>query len=178
MRASPMTAFAGALLVIAWSLVGAGTAGAAGAVESGKAAAGPHQAAANRVICYQAHVSGIGWQEPNSCNGAMAGTTGENRSVEALRIATSGMSGLCARAHVSTIGWQSWVCVADNTPLEIGTTGQSLAIEAVEFQTQSGSITVNAHLAGYGWQGWRSGAHVTVRTTGENRAIEAIMITA
>lgn len=63
-------------------------------------------------------------------------------------------------------------------PLEIGTTGQSLAIEAVEFQTQSGSITVNAHLAGYGWQGWRSGAHVTVRTTGENRAIEAIMITA
>ncbi|MFJ2647732.1 hypothetical protein ACIO1C_13490 [Streptomyces sp. NPDC087420] len=175
MRKLPTMALAGALLALGSSLVGVGTARAAG---SGQPGAGTAQAAANRVLCYQAHVAGIGWESAYSCGGVMAGTTGEGRAVEALRFVTVGMSGLCARAHVSTIGWQSWICVGDNETLEIGTTGQSLPIEAVEFQTQGGSVAANAHLSGYGWQGWVAGGRITVGTTGANRSIEAIMVTA
>ncbi|WP_330172582.1 hypothetical protein OG875_02640 [Streptomyces sp. NBC_01498] len=174
MRKSPTMALAGALLALGWSLVGTGSAGAAG---RGQPGADTAQAAANRVVCYQAHVAGIGWENAYSCNGATAGTTGEGRAVEALRFVTIGMSGLCARAHVSTIGWQSWICAGDSATLEIGTAGRSLTIEAVEFQTQSGSVAANAHLSGYGWQGWVAGGRVTVGTTGENRSIEALMVT-
>ncbi|MFC4033372.1 hypothetical protein ACFO3J_18015 [Streptomyces polygonati] len=166
-------ALAGALLALGCSLVGTGTARAAGSGHSGTA-----QAAANRVICYEAHVAGIGWESAYSCGGVMAGTTGEGRAIEALRFITVGMGGLCARAHVSTIGWQSWICVGDNTTLEIGTTGQNLPIEAVEFQTEGGSVAANAHLSGFGWQGWIAGGRITVGTTGQNRSIEAIMVTA
>ncbi|MFD5085187.1 hypothetical protein ACFWOG_21405 [Kitasatospora sp. NPDC058406] len=173
MRKSLGTALAAAVLAVGGSFAAAGPAGAA---EDGRPVAGSGQAASVRLICYWAHVAGIGWQNGSSCNGAVAGTVGEGRAVEALKFSTSGMSGLCARAHVSTLGWQPWARVGDGGILQIGTTGQSLAIEAVEFLTDGRSMDADAHLSGYGWQGWRSGGRVLVGTTGENRAIEAIKV--
>ncbi|MFJ7912035.1 hypothetical protein [Kitasatospora sp. NPDC096204] len=96
------------------------------------------QGLSSRYLCVQAHVAGIGWQADKPCPRAVVG-----RAIEALRFISFGMSGLCARAHVATVGWQLWVCVRDNVTLEVGTTGQSLAIEAVEVQTQSGLVVLN-----------------------------------
>lgn len=161
-----------ALLAAVLAFAGVGTASAA---EGGEAAGDVH--VSTRMICYQAHIAGIGWDtNPYYCSGAMTGTIGQGRAIEALKFLTYDMEGLCARAHVSTIGWQPWICAGDHVPFQIGTTGQSLAIEAIEIQTQNGSVAVNAHLSNYGWQGTRSGGRVLVGTTGENRAIEAITI--
>ncbi|MFJ8043310.1 hypothetical protein ACIRBX_22725 [Kitasatospora sp. NPDC096147] len=161
-------------LLFAGSLATTGAAGAAGAEPGNGRAPAAGQGLNSRYLCVQAHVAGIGWQAEKTCVGAVVGTTEEGRAIEALRFVPFNMSGLCARAHVATIGWQPWVCVRDNVTLEIGTTGQSLALEAVEVQTQSGSVVLNAHLSGYGWQGQRAGARVLVGTTGESRAIEAL----
>lgn len=161
MRTSSAAALA-AVFAVAGSLAGAGTAQAATAGVNA------------RTICYRSHVAGIGWEGNMVCNGATSGLPGEGRAVEALNFVTMGMSGLCARAHVATVGWQPWVCVKDNRTLSIGTTGQSLAIEAVEIQTQSGGVTADAYLTGIGWQGPRFGARVTVGTTGESRPVEAV----
>ncbi len=36
-------------------------------------------------VCYQAHVGGVGWAFP-VCDGMVAGTTGQGRRLEAIRV--------------------------------------------------------------------------------------------
>ncbi|WP_458243457.1 hypothetical protein [Streptomyces sp. MAI_2237] len=65
-----------------------------------------------RHICYRAYVSGQGWQKP-VCDGTVAGTTGQNRSIKALNIAVRGTGGTAANAFVhkpgSTDGKGVWM---------------------------------------------------------------------
>ncbi|MFD8304001.1 hypothetical protein ACFV29_16890 [Streptomyces sp. NPDC059690] len=56
-----------------------------------------------RHICYRAYVSGQGWQKP-VCDGTVAGTTGQNRSIKALNIAVRGTGGTAANAFVHKSG--------------------------------------------------------------------------
>jgi hypothetical protein len=82
-------------------------------------------------ITYIAHVAGIGWQWYCSSD-CVAGTIGEHRAIEAIRIAISSQSGVYSRyrAHVSGIGWLPWV-----TKDQIaGTTGQSRRLEAFQLE--------------------------------------------
>ncbi|MFE0524302.1 hypothetical protein [Streptomyces sp. NPDC058954] len=81
-----------------------------------------------RHICYRAYVSGQGWQKP-VCDGTVAGTTGQNRSIKALNIAVRGTGGSAANAFVhkpgSTDGKGVWMphwtaITADGKDLYIG----------------------------------------------------------
>ena len=60
------------------------------------------------VIKYQAHVSGIGWQNYVD-TGEVAGTTGQGRALEALKINVENLGGISGsieyQAHISGIGW-------------------------------------------------------------------------
>ena len=109
-------------------------------------------------VSYRAHVAGIGWQGSVS-DGAVAGTTGQGRALEALSGSVSwyghGSSSLEVRAHVSNVGWQPAVGNGGTA----GTTGQSRAVEALRVRL-SGELSARytvwyrVHSAEFGWLGW------------------------
>ncbi|MFF2193244.1 polysaccharide deacetylase [Streptomyces sp. NPDC058157] len=132
-------------------------------------------APAARVVCYAAHVQDVGWQAA-VCDGAVAGTTGQSRRMEALTVATSGTGGVCADAHLADVGWQGWRCAADGKAVTVGTTGQSRRMEALGLQVGNGSVAAQAHVADYGWLNALNGNPVYVGTTGQSRRMEAVRI--
>ena len=128
-------------------------------------------------VSYRAHVAGIGWQGSVS-DGAVAGTTGQGRALEALSGSVSwyghGSSSLEVRAHVSNVGWQGW------TSGTAGTTGRALAVEALQFRlsgeaASSYDVWYRVHCADYGWLGWaRDGA--SAGTVGLAKAVQAVQV--
>lgn len=124
-------------------------------------------------VSYQAHVAGLGWLSWVQ-NGQTAGTTGQSRQMEALKVTTSKYS-IQYQAHVQNIGWQTWV----SNGAVAGTTGQGLRMEAVKIQLQNAPanlrVCYRAHVAYIGWQGWVCDGAMA-GTTGQGRAIEAIEI--
>ena len=128
-------------------------------------------------VSYRAHVAGIGWQGAAS-DGAVAGTTGQGRALEALSGSVSwyghGSSSLEVRAHVSNVGWQGWTSGA------AGTTGRSLAVEALQFRlsgeaASSYDVWYRVHCADYGWLGWaKDGA--SAGTVGLSKAVQAVQV--
>lgn len=87
---------------------------------------------------------------------------------------------ICLNAHVQNIGWQGWVCGASGDVIGVGTTGQSLRMEAVAIVTGSaGGVCAKAHVQNIGWQGWScggDGAIVVTGTTGRSLRMEALAI--
>jgi uncharacterized protein YjdB len=132
-----------------------------------------------RHVCYRAHVAGIGWQAP-VCDGATAGTTGQNLRIEALNIATAGTDGTSAAGYVQNIAWQSWTSAATQSNMTIGTTGQSLRLEAFSLRVGTGAVCVQAHVQNIAWQSKvcaSAGNSVTAGTTGQSLRMEAVRIT-
>ena len=144
-------------------------------------------------VIYQAHVSGVGWQN-DVADGAIAGTTGENRRIEAVKIRLTEQLeekyDVYYRVHASNFGWLSWTKNGETA----GSTGYGSAIEAIQIQMfekgsssapsetgrpslsreQISSIDVQEHIEVNGWQPTKSGISLTAGTTGENKSIEAI----
>ncbi|MDG4783025.1 hypothetical protein O7614_25500 [Micromonospora sp. WMMD961] len=122
-------------------------------------------------VCYAVHLQNIdGWLYPY-CDGQIAGTTGQNRQIEAF--AVTGTGGVCYSAHVQNIGWQSERC--DNE--DAGTMGRNLQLEAFKVKATGAihRICYEAHVQNLGWQGQRCDGQVA-GTVGQNRQIEAMAI--
>lgn len=85
-------------------------------------------------ICYAVHTAGKGWL-PYVKNGEIAGTTGESRRVEAVKIRLENVSGYSVtyRVHMAEKGWSDWV----SNDAVAGTTGESRHIEAIEIMLKS-----------------------------------------
>ena len=136
----------------------------------------PMSSAAPPTLTYGAHVASLGWL-PDVASPATAGTTGQSRQMEALRIAggTFG-SDLSYRAHVANIGWLPWVGPA----FVAGTTGQARQLEAVQVRLSGASalaysVECRAHVANLGWLPWvKDGS--TCGTTGQGRRAEAVQL--
>lgn len=138
-------------------------------------------------VYYQAHVQNYGWLDWAS-NGDVAGSTGLGFRLEALRIKLVEKGGaapgatarpsivkasVSASAHVQRIGWQSW-----RGSGTVGTTGQSLALEALQMKLSSsipGGISYRLHVQDIGWQDWASDG-ATAGTTGRSLRAEAVSI--
>nr|WP_272919960.1 hypothetical protein [Streptomyces sp. SID4948] len=107
-----------------------------------------------RHICYRAYVVGIGWQQP-VCDGAMAGTTGQTRAIEAIDIAVSGVSGTAANGMMQGPGWQTsvWPSAPDDTDLVIGVPGGSEVMQGFAINVGSGTVCQTAHVQNEGWHG-------------------------
>jgi len=126
-------------------------------------------------ICYQAYVQNRGWQFP-VCNGQVAGTTGQNLRMEAIKIwlfnANAGER-VCYQAHVQNIGWQASVCDGQVA----GTTGQSLRLEAIQLSLvkpgPNDAVCYQAHVQNIGWQSPVCNGQ-TAGTTGQGLRMEAI----
>ena len=82
-------------------------------------------------IEYQAHVQDIGWESWKK-DGAQAGTTGQNKKIEAIKIKITNLSGYSVmyRAYVEGEGWQDWVKNGETA----GTTGKNLRLEAIQIK--------------------------------------------
>lgn len=129
-------------------------------------------------LTYQAHCADSGWKNAVT-DGNIAGTVGENRQLEALKINlvdANGKSGIEYRAHVSDVGWQGW----KNSGEIAGTTGQSRKLEAVEIRLKGDiakefDIYYRVHVAEIGWLGWAKNGE-SAGTTGGARQAEAVQI--
>jgi uncharacterized protein YjdB len=150
---------------------------------AGTAAAAVEKLAASspgRHICYRVHVSDIGWKSP-VCDGAMAGTVGQARAIEAINISVAGVDEVAARGYIQNAGWEaSGKTVPDDVNLYIGTTGLSLRLEAFTLNVGTGTVCVNSHVQNIGWQGaqcGRSGSDVTAGTMGKSLRLEAVTFT-
>ena len=127
-------------------------------------------------VKYRAHVADIGWQGYVS-DGAQAGTTGQNRAMEALNVTLGsgvGSGGIQLRSHVRNIGWQGWKSGST------GTTGKALPMEAVQIKLTGDAanrydIYYRVHSAEFGWLGWAKNGQ-SAGSEGYARSIQAIEI--
>ena len=114
---------------------------------------------------YEAHVQNIGWQGVKR-DGPIAGTVGESKRLEALRINCQGIK---FKGHIQNIGWTSERLSGE----VVGTAGEDLRLEAV--QIFKDGIKYRVHIQNKGWTDWKSSGEVA-GTVGESLRIEAIEI--
>lgn len=126
---------------------------------------------------YQAHCQTYGWCEQVH-DGQLAGTSGESKRLEALRISAPEGVTFNVKVHIQRIGWKTFTDVGPNTV--IGTVGEGKRIECIEFSSVKGlpegkKLRYQVHVQGIGWmpettQGYPTG------TMNQSKRIEAIRI--
>ena len=143
-------------------------------------------------LSVEAHVSNVGWQAAVG-NGGTAGTTGQSRAVEALRVRLSGELSarytVWYRVHSAEFGWLGWACDG----ADAGSAGYGRAVQAVQvavlpkgdpapgdtscpFKNRSddpASISVRSHTSNIGWMSPVGGGSVA-GTTGRGLPMEAL----
>ncbi len=132
----------------------------------------------NTEVTYRAHMKNLGWGLW-SWNGETAGTSGQERRIEAAEIKLAneplGM-GICYAAHVKGTGWpDEEVCNGETA----GTTGQSRRMEAIRIrltQAPAGcSIKYRVLVRDDGWSEFVYDGE-TAGTTGQGKRIEALQV--
>ena len=128
-------------------------------------------------VQYKVHGQDYDWQEWKK-DGEMAGTTGQNKRVEALelKLVNNNIENLNIKyqVHGQDYDWQDWKTDGEMA----GTTGQSLRIEAIKIELenpQDYSIMYRVHIQDIGWQDWKKDGKIA-GTTGRSLRIEAIEV--
>ena len=126
-------------------------------------------------ISYTTHIQDIGWQNQVK-DGEMAGTEGQSKRLEAIKITLKDLSGVKIKyqTHIQDIGWQDWKY--DGTLA--GTEGQSKRLEAIRIELEENdkySIMYRVHIQDIGWQDWRYDGE-KAGTEGQSKRLEAIQI--
>lgn len=116
----------------------------------------------NPSVTYQTHVEKIGWQKPVK-DGALAGTEGQKKRIEAIKIDINNVDGLGVKysGHVQSHGWMDWVANGEIS----GTIGQRKRLEAIKLQLtgpQAANFDVyyRVHSEHFGWLGWAKNGEV------------------
>lgn len=127
-------------------------------------------------ICYTTHIQDIGWQNQVK-DGEMAGTEGQAKRLEAIKITLKDLSGVKIKyqTHIQDIGWQDWKYDGEKA----GTEGQSKRLEAIQIKIvdKQTSISVNysVHVQDIGWQNLKTEEKIA-GTEGQSKRLEAIKI--
>ncbi len=136
----------------------------------------PTPAPASPSLFYQTHVQTYGWQNEMS-NGQTAGTSGESKRLEAMRISLRGASGgISYRTHVQTYGWQDW---RNNGDLA-GTSGESKRLEAFQVKLTGAvandyDVWYRCHIQSVGWMDWAKNGE-SAGSEGYSLRMEAMQI--
>lgn len=144
----------------------------AGGIISG----GQHAKAQAASVQYRSHVQSQGWQGYVK-DGALSGTQGKSRAVEAIKIKLQGVSGgIKYQTHLRNVGWTAWV----SNDAQSGTTGQSRAMEAIRINLTGAAakaydVYYRAHVGECGWLGWTKNGE-TAGSIGCSMRMEAIQI--
>lgn len=121
-------------------------------------------------ISYQAHMREIGWASWQ-CDGAMVGTTGQNRRIEAFRLIPVGETDVVV--HIKDVGDKEYKNISKDTIL--GTTGQNKRIEAIKITGKDTPYIYRVHQKNIGWTDWTFNGN-WAGTKGKGLQIEAIEI--
>ena len=130
------------------------------------------------LVRYNTHVQTYGWQNFVT-DGAMAGTSGQSKRLEGIRIALTDVpysGNIEYRTHVQTYGWQGWV----SNGAMAGTSGESKRLEAIQIKL-SGDIAnyydvyYKVHAQTYGWLDWARNGQMA-GTAGLSKRLEGIYI--
>lgn len=128
---------------------------------------------------YAPHIQDAGWG-PEVRNGVDAGTTGQNKRLEAFTCKLEVPDGIdlhvMCRAHVAKKGWLNPVYDGEIC----GTVGEGLALQAVQLQLSGADadkydIWIQVHVQNKGWMNWMSGGELA-GTVGFDLQAEAIRI--
>lgn len=129
-------------------------------------------------VSYTAHVQDIGWQNYVT-NGETAGTTGQDKQIEAIKIQLSAQpySGeINYAAYIQDMGWQKSV----SSNKIAGTVGENRQIEAIKIQLTGEmanhyDIYYRVHASEFGWLGWAKNGE-SAGSQGYARQVEALEI--
>ena len=126
-------------------------------------------------ICYTTHIQDIGWQNQVK-DGEMAGTEGQAKRLEAIKITLKDLSGVKIKyqTHIQDIGWQNQVKDGEMA----GTEGQAKRLEAIKITLKDLSgvkIKYQTHIQDIGWQDWKYDGTLA-GTEGQSKRLEAIRI--
>ena len=119
---------------------------------------------------YKVHIQDIGWTNWKNA-GEVAGTTGQDKRVEAIILQGNNGLDIKYRVHIQDIGWSNWV----SNGQVAGTTGQSRRIEAIEIQSNK-MLEVQEHIQNVGWMPSSKGLNIRVGTEGKALRLEAFKI--
>ncbi|MDU3280415.1 MAG: C39 family peptidase [Staphylococcus aureus] len=129
-------------------------------------------------VNYQTHVQNIGWQGVVK-NGEIAGTSGKNLQLEAIKINLSDAAlagNIEYSTHIQNIGWQDYKA---NGALS-GTTGKNLQLEAIKIKL-SGDVSryydvyYRVHIQNKGWLNWAANG-APAGSQSASKRLEAIQI--
>ena len=131
-------------------------------------------------VKYRTHVQTYGWEKSWKTNGALSGTTGQSKRLEAINIKLTNKpvtGGISYRTHIQTYGWESgW---KSNGAMS-GTSGQSKRLEAIQIKLTGNmakkyDVWYCVHAQHFGWLGWaKNGA--SAGTAKYSYRLEAIKI--
>ncbi|EKN1419524.1 C39 family peptidase [Enterococcus faecalis] len=129
-------------------------------------------------VNYQTHVQNIGWQGVVK-NGEIAGTSGKNLQLEAIKINLSdgALDGnIEYSTHIQNIGWQDYKA---NGALS-GTTGKNLQLEAIKIKLAGDvsryyDVYYRVHIQDKGWLNWAANG-ASAGSQAASKHLEAIQI--
>lgn len=121
-------------------------------------------------VSYQVHARDIGWCNWQS-DGKMAGSTGQNRRIEAFRLNPVGETNVVV--HIKDIGNKEYKNITKDTIL--GTTGQNKRIESIKITGKDTCYLYKVQQKNIGWSDWMSNGE-WAGTQGKGLQIEAIEI--
>lgn len=128
----------------------------------------------NEEIRYRVHISDRGWQDWVQ-GGQVAGTTGEERRIEAIQL--DFQFGARVKAHIQNKGWIDYGEIRPETI--IGTVGESLRLEALVIDPIGNKfpLTGKVHIQNRGWENWYNlDGVISLGTTGLGLRMEAIQL--
>jgi uncharacterized protein YjdB len=138
-------------------------------------------------VSYSVHGQTYGWTQGYKSDGAEAGTDGQSKRVEALKVkldnAPTGAS-ITYQVHQQSYGWATSAIKSDDAVS--GVVGQAKRDEAIRI-TLSGmpgySVEYRVHQQTYGWSAWQTTANGTAianaaiaGVTGKSKRVEALEV--
>lgn len=100
-------------------------------------------------VSYQGHLRNIGWANWQ-CDGAMIGSTGQSRRIEALRIQP--VKQMDVTVHMKDTGDKTYKNITKDTV--IGTVGESRRLEALMIESSDTVYLYRVHQKDLGWSSW------------------------
>ena len=145
-------------------------------------------------INYQVHIQNVGWQvvngKPYVSDGAVAGTTGQAKRMEAIKITLTdelvAHYDIYYRVHIQNIGWLSWAKNGEAA----GSQGIAARLEGIEIQllpkgtanldqsrpfVSPATLSYQTHIQDMGWTGIKNNNDIS-GTTGLERRLEALKV--
>lgn len=121
-------------------------------------------------VSYQGHLRQYGWANWQ-CDGAMIGSTGQNRRIEALRIKPVGQ--MDVTVHMKNNGDKTYKNITKDTV--IGTVGESRRLEALKIESSDTVYLYRVHQKDIGWSNWCVNGQWAGQK-GKGKQIEAVEI--